>query len=366
MRDPIGRATSHYLHNWAAGREQRPIDEALGTLDENNYLLTGRYAWQLAAFFECYPAERILVVRSAGLLAHLVERYPAARLTIACGPAAAPLFEAIPNLETIISLEKRRRSAHWLALWSRCAGKYWHLVVDLRRTGLAYLLPTFRRRLLGPGEPGLHKVRQYARALDLEEAAPRIWTTIEHERRAQELIPDGAPVLGLGPTANWAPKTWPAENFAELAGRLTAPGGILPGAPIALFGAAAERANAEAVRRALPTDACIDLVGGIDLATVAACIARCALYIGNDSGLMHMAAAAGTPTLGLFGPSPAARYAPWGAHTAVAQTAIPYQALVGAAGFDHRKPDNLMVSLGVDEVERAAVALWRQRPVRAA
>ena len=50
----------------------------------------------------------------------------------------------------------------------------------------------------------------------------------------------------------------------------------------------------------------------------------------------------------------------------MARTAIPYQALVGAPGFDHRKPDNLMASLGVDDVERAAVELWRQRPVRAA
>ena len=56
----------------------------------------------------------------------------------------------------------------------------------------------------------------------------------------------------------------------------------------------------------------IDLVGRLSLPEVAACLARCALFVGNDSGLMHLAAAAGTPTLGLFGPTSAAEYAPAG------------------------------------------------------
>jgi ADP-heptose:LPS heptosyltransferase len=62
----------------------------------------------------------------------------------------------------------------------------------------------------------------------------------------------------------------------------------------------------------------IDLVGRLSLPEVAACLRRCRLFIGNDSGLMHIAAAAGTPTLGLFGRSRADEYAPAGPRTAVA------------------------------------------------
>ena len=58
-------------------------------------------------------------VLSTGLLSYLVERYPGARLTIAAGPAAAPLFEAVPGLERIIVVQKRRWSLHWLALFAR-------------------------------------------------------------------------------------------------------------------------------------------------------------------------------------------------------------------------------------------------------
>jgi ADP-heptose:LPS heptosyltransferase len=54
------------------------------------------------------------------------------------------------------------------------------------------------------------------------------------------------------------------------------------------------------------------------LPEAAACLARVALFVGNDSGLMHLAAAAGAPTLGLFGPTPADEYGPAGRRTAVA------------------------------------------------
>src|SRR5689334_23968356 len=68
-------------------------------------------------------------VLSTGLLAHLVERYPGAAVTIAAGPVAAPLFEAVPGLARRIVLEKRRWSGHWLMLWRATVATRWDLVV---------------------------------------------------------------------------------------------------------------------------------------------------------------------------------------------------------------------------------------------
>ena len=65
-------------------------------------------------------------------------------------------------------------------------------------------------------------------------------------------------------------------------------------------------------------DRAVDLVGHIALPEAAAVLARCALFVGNDSGLMHLSAATGTPTLGLFGPSRVEEYAPAGRRTATA------------------------------------------------
>ena len=68
-------------------------------------------------------------------------------------------------------------------------------------------------------------------------------------------------------------------------------------------GAEWERDAARPLLDAVPPGRLVDLVGTIDLPTAHACLGRCAFYLGNDSGLMHIAAASGTPTLGLFGPS---------------------------------------------------------------
>ncbi|MBI3453631.1 MAG: glycosyltransferase family 9 protein, partial [Rhodospirillales bacterium] len=153
---------------------------------------------------------------------------------------------------------------------------------------------------------------------------------------------------------NWGAKMWRAERFAELAQRLTAPGGALAGGRVAVFGGADEREAAQPVIAAIPEARRIDLVGRTDLPVAGACLERCALYVGNDSGLMHIAAAAGAPTVGLFGPSPEWRYAPWGAHTSVVRTAESHAQLTGHAGFDHRVQDTLMDSISVETVENAA------------
>lgn len=299
-------------------------------------------------------------VLSTGLLAHLIERYPGARLTIAAGPVAAPLFEAVPGLERVIGMEKQRLALHWLGLYRAVAGRRWDIVVDLRGSALPWLLRAGERYAMAKGNAHEHRVRQLARLFTLDPPpSPRLWLAPAHKQRAEALIPAGGPVLAIGPAANWRGKQWRGECFAELARRLTAADGPLPGARVAVLAAAHERAQAEPLLAAAPAARIIDLIGKTDLLTAAAVLRRCALFVGNDTGLMHIAAASGVPTLGLFGPSPVEQYAPWGPCTAVARTEVPAEAMY-AAGFDHRTTDTLMDSLSVDATEAATCQLWRR------
>jgi len=305
-------------------------------------------------------------VLSSGLLSYLVDRYPGARLTIAAGPAAAPLFEAVPGVERVLVVHKRRWSLHWLALYARTAPRCWDLVVDLRGSLLGWLLCVGERRAMAKGDASEHRVRQLGRLFDLDPPpSPMLWTAPHHERAAAELLPAGCPIVAIGPAANWHGKQWHAERFAELGRRLTAANGPLPGARIAVLAAGHERAQAAPLLAAMTPAQVIDLVGETDLLTAAAVLRRCALFIGNDTGLMHIAAAAGTPTLGLFGPSPVEQYAPWGRCTAVVRTTMPPEAMF-APGFDHRATDTLMDSLSIDAAEAAACALWRRATSEAA
>jgi heptosyltransferase III len=238
--------------------------------------------------------------------------------------------------------------------------------VDLRGSALAYLLWAGERRVIAKGETGEHRVGQLARLFGIvPPPGPRLWLGHEHERRAAALAPPGDPILAIGPAANWRGKQWRGERFAELMQHLTAPGGILPGARVAVMAAAHERPQAERLLVAVPSERRLDLVGKTDLLTAGAVLRRAALFIGNDSGLMHIAAAAGAPTLGLFGPTQASHYAPWGVNAAVVQTAIPSLELYGP-DFDHRTVDTMMDSLSVAAVAAAATQLFRKRAGAAA
>ena len=297
-------------------------------------------------------------VLSTGLLSFLIDRYPGAALTIAAGPLAAPLFEATPGCRQVVVVEKRRWSLHWLPLYAAVAARRWDLVVDLRGSALAWLLRAGERRAMAKGDEREHRVCQLGRLFGLDPPpGPRLWTAPGHERAAAELVAAGGPALAIGPAANWRGKQWRAERFAELARRLTASSGPLPGARVVVLAAAHERAQAEPLLDAIPEDRRIDLVGRVDLLTAAAVLRRCALFIGNDTGLMHIAAACGVPTLGLFGPSPARQYAPWGPRTAFVCSADPPETMFGP-GFDHRTTATLMDGLSVDAAEAAACRLW--------
>jgi len=254
-------------------------------------------------------------VLSTGLLDHLIRAHPTARITIVCGRVAEGVFARMPNRERTIVLDKRPYSAHWLPLWWEVARHRWDLVVDIRSSGLSYLVPTRRRAVLRR-RPG-HKIEELAAILQLDPPPlPVAWTIAEDRARAEALLPPDRPVIALGPTANWMGKVWPAENFAALFAALAA-GPLADAVPAILAGPGAEeRAMATPLLAALP--GAIDLAGRLSLPEAAACLERSAIYIGNDSGLMHLAAAAGAPTLGLFGPTPATEYAPAGRCTGVA------------------------------------------------
>jgi len=297
-------------------------------------------------------------VLSSGVLSHLVETRPDARFTVACGAVAASLFAGVPRLERVIPMVKGRYAAHWRRLWAEVVTTRWDTVVDLRRSALAWTLcARHRLRPPQPGEP-CHRVVENARVLNLDPPpAPKLWTLPRHEAAAAALIPAGAPVLAVGPTANWRGKTWRIERFVELVRLLTAPGAPFAGARVAVFTAPGEAEAARPLLDSLPPEARLPLTGEGDLLTVFAALSRCAFYVGNDSGLMHLAATARVPTLGLFGPSYDALYAPWGERCAVVRTALSYERLTGGPEYDHRTTGTLMDSLTVEAAHAAALAL---------
>ena len=267
----------------------------------------------------------------------------------------------MPRLERLLKVKKRRYGWHWPLLWLNVVAAKWDLVIDLRHSLLSYLVLTKKRYILKPRHSNDHRVIQLGRLLHLSPPPnPQLWVSPDDEKIAASIIPSGFSVLAIAPTANWSGKQWPAEYFIDLIKQLTEPDSLFPQAKVAIFGAANERQQALPILKAIPPERRIDLIGKANLSLVYALLKRCQFFVGNDSGIMHLAAAAHIPTLGLFGPSRIELYHPWGEKTAAIRTPESFESFISAPGYDYRATHSLMGSLTVEKVEMAARNLFQQ------
>ncbi len=283
----------------------------------------------------------------------MAQTWPDGKVTVACGPLPASLFEGFPNVEAVWAMKKEKRAGHWVKLWKRSIRTRWDMVVDLRNSAVSRMLWAKKRYIFGPRiDKALHKVQQAAQVMKLEDVpAPKLYFTEEQAQFAEGLMAGEGPVLGVGPSANWIGKTWPAENFIDVIQWMTSEEGPMPGARVAVFAAPGEEDQARPVLESIPADKRIDGIAKGNPGEVAACLNRCDFYLGNDSGLMHIAAACGVPTVGVFGPSYPHLYRPWGDHTAYARTPETFDELIDFEGYNPKTLERtLMESLSVQKV----------------
>lgn len=187
------------------------------------------------------------------------------------------------------------------------------------------------------------------------EKPPRLCLTGEEEARADQLldrlgIRGDRPIIIIQPGARYWFKAWPYERFADLADRLASDYGC----QVLIGGSREEEALAQRIHEAAKSRP-ISMAGQATLKQFAAIAKRAALFVGNDSGAMHIAAAVGTPMVALFGPSNPDEWGPRGDRVTVL-----YKGLDCRACFHptcERGELNCMKQLSVQEVCAAAVQL---------
>jgi ADP-heptose:LPS heptosyltransferase len=153
-------------------------------------------------------------------------------------------------------------------------------------------------------------------------------------------IGDGRLLVAIAPGhgfAEGAVAGWSSERFAHLANRLAS----RHGAGIILVGDARDRGTADAMQIDLAADT-VDLCGEVDFATTAAVIRRCDLLVAADTPLLHVAAAVGTASVGLFGPTDGRLRAPAGSEHRVVQ-ALPNGR--GPATLDRIRVDDVLAGI---------------------
>jgi heptosyltransferase-1 len=299
---------------------------------------------------------RILVVRlrllgdvvfTTPLVRALRRRFPAAHLTYLVEPAAAAVVQDNPHLDEVIVAPKRRGAARWIAdvrLARRLRRARYDLVLDLhggpRAAWLAWATAAPTR--IGYTIKGRSWMYTHVlpRADDLlpRHSVVNQWDLLaplgidppDPSRDAIEIVENPAAArsvdaklsaLGIGPShqivivhvsAGNPFRRWPAEAFATLAARLAGADNrrrvVVTSGPSETD--AASRIVA-AARKQLGTDGSRVSDPVLDVAELRALTGRAAVYIGGDSGPLHVASATTTPVVALFGPTLPERSMPW-------------------------------------------------------
>jgi len=184
-----------------------------------------------------------------------------------------------------------------------------------------------------------------------DEEATRLLRTLDSGLDAS---PVNRPLVMLQPGARYWFKAWPAERFAELADRLT----VRFDCRVLIGGDHHERELAETIQKQARSRPIV-VAGRTTILQHAALIKRCALFVGNDNGPMHMAAALGTPVVALFGPSDPAEWGPRGAPSEVVYKGLDCRRCFHPTCF--RGEQSCMKLIMVEEVFAAAERLLGAR-----
>jgi len=279
-------------------------------------------------------------------------------LIVAALPSVAPIFEersgAAPD--EVLAIDRAReleqvRSAKadgilllpnsfgsaWLARRSGAAERWGY-----RTSGRGWLLTRGVVRPRGQ----LHQVQYYlelVRGLGLQAAAdqevrPRMDPRPATLEKADALLgaaglSSGQKIVGFAPGAAYGhAKQWPPDRVAQVIGEISR-----HGVAAVMVGAGADRDTGRAIESSLPPGVrVVNLIGCTSLRQLVGIVARCAAFVSNDSGAMHIAAALGVPLTAMFGPTDERVTAPAGDADVITRDVFCRPCMLRECPIDHR------------------------------
>ena len=267
-------------------------------------------------------------VLSTAVIQPLRTHFRDAHITFLVGPRALDLLTPDPNIDATIVYDNRGKHAGWkgrLRLIKTLRHDKFDLVVNLRDSLTARCIGAEHWGMVR-GESNRHAVTRYLevlqkRGVDTTDAYPHLRLTEDEQTAAHGFLTEAGwtseqSLIGIHPGGNWVYKLWDAENYAHVANALVE----RRNAAILLFAGPNERELQAQVADMM--DVPPILVQTESLRHLAALISVCDVYIGNDTGPMHIAAAVDTPVVALFGSTNPIRSGPYGKKHAVLQSGI--------------------------------------------
>ena len=290
-------------------------------------------------------------VLSISILNHIKNKFPRSSLYIATGESASSLFKNFNNLKKIFILKKNFFKTHWLKLWLSTFYYKWDIIIDLRGSIISYLLFNDQKYIYKPINKNIHRLDELAILMKTKHLPLPTIPILTNDKYnvSKDFLKLNNPIA-IAASANWRAKIWPTKKFVKLINLISKDKALGKRNNFVFFGSSKDLKNTKKIIKHLKKTKVKNLCGKLDLIEVAAYFKKCKFFIGNDSGLMHIAAACGIPTLGLFGPSLETRYAPKGKKAYYIRTKKTFEQLTGKKNFDWNTKKNLMGTLSVNSV----------------
>ncbi|HHZ82486.1 MAG TPA: putative lipopolysaccharide heptosyltransferase III [Nitrospirales bacterium] len=263
------------------------------------------------------------------------ENLPHANVTVVVNKGTEAVLHNHPYADDVVTVDRRSFVQRCRAVM-RLRKRRYDLVLDLTdgdRSAIMTRLVNARYRVgynaehrwrgrcydqIIHGDPDeLHSVDYYLQAitdigLNVSVHAPTLSCAPDDEQYAHELLVDHGidreeQLVMIHSGARWEAKSWLAERFAAVADTIQ----VSRSTRVVFAGSEQERARVKDIQAQMSTTS-VSIVGQTTVLQLAAVMKRCVLFLGNDNGPMHMAAAVGLPVVALFGPTNPKVWGPWG------------------------------------------------------
>ena len=255
-------------------------------------------------------------ILSSGAIKYFIDQNKEAKLTFVVGPTAAPLLKNYNNIENIIIFKKRKFNLHWFDVFQKTYNVKWDIVVDFRSSVISYLLRNNKKYIFKKNH-NIHHIEQLNSSFGFNCSNLLIPTSDDEKNKADDDLDSSFKHIVIFPGGNWDPKLWSADNFNVTMKLLLEKFHKIK---FILVGSLKEKNKFyNELIKGIKEDLIIDLFG-FNLTLTSAYMKKSDMFIGNDSGLMHLAVANKLRVISLFGPTDDNVYGPYGEGNIVVRT----------------------------------------------
>jgi len=255
-------------------------------------------------------------ILSSGAIKYFIDQNKEAKLTFVVGPTAAPLLKNYNNIENIIIFKKRKFNLHWFDIFQKTYNVKWDIVVDFRSSVISYLLRNNKKYIFKKNH-NIHHIEQLNSSFGFNCSNLLIPTSDDEKNKADDDLDSSFKHIVIFPGGNWDPKLWSADNFNVTMKLLLEKFHKIK---FILVGSLKEKNKFyNELIKGIKEDLIIDLFG-FNLTLTSAYMKKSDMFIGNDSGLMHLAVANKLRVISLFGPTDDNVYGPYGEGNIVVRT----------------------------------------------